>query len=83
MEVDQILKGGQMKAKKQSQCDRILKKLKRKKGVSVPELLKMGIACHTARMTELRDMGYDVINIKRWCKKNREWHSYYVLGGWV
>jgi len=65
--------------KKDSQCMRILNLLRSKEKVQLPELLKMWIANHTARMSNLRKKGYDIKCKKKWDEEAKEYHSEYKL----
>uniref|UniRef100_A0A6M3JBL1 Putative DNA binding, helix-turn-helix domain containing protein n=1 Tax=viral metagenome TaxID=1070528 RepID=A0A6M3JBL1_9ZZZZ len=62
-----------------SQSERILALLKRKRYVSVPELMKLGISCYTKRISELRKKGYKIINIKKYNKKTKTTESTYKM----
>lgn len=68
-------KGGDMKRK--TQKEKILALLKRKKFVSVPELMRLGIACYTKRISELREDGYIIKNHIEFDKKLKAWKSKY------
>ncbi len=62
-----------------SQKDRILRALERQKSVGVPQLLRMGIASHTKRISELREDGYKIVNYINWNAKKKQYESRYVL----
>ena len=47
---------------KQTQHEKILSLLKSKHEVSLPEILALGIAQYNARIKELREQGYEIIN---------------------
>lgn len=64
---------------RKSQQVQILYALERKEWVTVPEMMRMGIANFTARISELRGMGYTVTNDKYWSKKDKRFHSRYTL----
>ncbi len=57
---------------KQSQADRILALLQRWKGswVTLPEILRLGIACHTKRISELRRAGHLIELRDNWTKED-------------
>ena len=42
-----------------------------KKGMTVPEIIRLGIAIYTARLSDLRDMGWRIENRHRWTKHPR------------
>jgi len=65
--------------KRKTQKEKILALLKRKKFVSVPELMRLGIACHTSRISELRRDGYDIVNTEKYNKKTHNLESKYHL----
>ena len=64
-----------------TQCDKILELLKKKEFVTLPEIMCMGIAWHTARISDLRSRGYNVQCIKEYVKvgKKTELHTKYTL----
>jgi hypothetical protein len=43
----------------------------------LPEIMKLGIACHTKRVSELRDRGFDILCDTSWVEGVR--HSRYKL----
>lgn len=56
-----------MKAKYLSQTDRLLNLFKRrlKHGVWSWEIIDMGILAYTARISDLRRSGYNILNVKK------------------
>lgn len=65
--------------KKASQKQKILSLLQKKEWVHLPEILRMWIANHTARISQLRKDGYNIECDKYWNKKTREYNSKYKL----
>lgn len=66
---------------RQSQCDRLLALIKSygSFGCPLPEIMKLGIACHTRRIFELRKQGYNIQCETEWVNGIR--HSRYKLTG--
>ena len=62
-----------------SQKQRILEKLKSKKRILLPELMRMGIACHTKCISDLRSDGFVIENTKKYNRKKRCYESFYDL----
>jgi len=61
------------------QTQKILDHFKFNKTLTVPQVMRMGIANHTARISEIRVMGYTVINTKIWNKRKKAYDSSYTL----
>lgn len=64
-----------------TQCNKILELLQKKEFVTLPEIMRLGIAWHTARISDLRSRGYNVQCIKEYVKvgKKTELHTKYTL----
>ena len=62
-----------------SQSQRILRLLEQRQWVSLPEILALGIASHTRRLSDLREGGYEIECESTW--KGRERHTRYRLKG--
>lgn len=54
-----------------SQKQRILKALKSRKWVTVPQMMRMGVAKYTNRIFELRADGYVIVNHLKFDRKRR------------
>lgn len=65
----------------ETQCNQIIKLLQKKEFVTLPEIMKMGIAWHTARISDLRKKWYNVQCIKEYVKvwKKTVLHTKYTL----
>lgn len=59
--------------RKNTQCDDLLRALRanRRKGLTVRDILMFGIAAYTARLSDLRDLGWRIVNRRRWSKHPR------------
>ncbi len=59
--------------RKGTQCEYLLRALRsnRRKGLTVRDIVRLGIAAYTARLSELRDKGWQIVNRRRWSKHSR------------
>jgi hypothetical protein len=62
---------------RKTQADRLLRLLESKEWVTLPEILDLRIACHTRRISELREQGHDIECEKTWV--NGVQHTRYRL----
>ncbi len=47
--------------------------------ITVPQMMRMGIAQYNTRISELRGEGMVLVNVKTWEKKRKKYHSTYFL----
>lgn len=59
--------------RKGTQCDDLLRALRAnsRKGLTVRDITRLGIAAYTARLSGLRDLGWRIVNRRRWSKHPR------------
>jgi hypothetical protein len=59
--------------KQGTQCHDLLRALRanHRKGMTVRDITRLGIAAYTARLSGLRDMGWRIVNRRRWSKHPR------------
>lgn len=64
-----------------TQCNKILELLKKKEFVTLPEIMRLWVAWHTARISDLRSRWYNVQCIKEYVKvgKKTALHTKYTL----
>ena len=66
---------------KDTQKARILRLLRRRMWVSLPDILDLRIANYTSVISELRDAGYEVRNELKFDRKKKCYVSRYTLEG--